>query len=172
VKRRASISGGRVLTKRFGNCFVFWESQGLPDGLVAALKILIVGVREQLINRRPPNTNISEWCKKDQCWSAVLEREFDLNLRARPSYDDGHERLTKNPVRAMPSFMKVTVYRPREAVGLGPPQAFLGDEHPTEGDWGQSAKAELSDDKNLEPHFRLHLTLQRDSRSTTFQAGR
>jgi hypothetical protein len=53
--------------------------------------------------------------------------------------------------------MKVTVYRPREAVGLGPPQAFLGDEHPTQGDWVQSAKAELPDDKGLDPHLRLHL---------------
>jgi hypothetical protein len=53
--------------------------------------------------------------------------------------------------------MKVTVYRPKEAVGLGSPQAFLGDEHPTQGDWVQSAKADLPDDKGLDPHHRLHL---------------
>ncbi len=57
-----------------------WTSQSLPADLVNALKILIVGVREQLVDRRPPNTNISEWCKKEQCWSTVLEREFDVKL--------------------------------------------------------------------------------------------
>jgi hypothetical protein len=39
--------------------------------------------------------------------------------------------------------MKVTVYRPKEVVGLGPPKAFLGEDHPEQGDWVQSAKAEL-----------------------------
>ena len=57
-----------------------WELQKLPDELVNALKVLLVGVRDQLINRRPSNTNISEWCKKEQCWSAVLERECDVEL--------------------------------------------------------------------------------------------
>jgi hypothetical protein len=57
-----------------------WESQQLPEELVNALKILIVGVREEIIERRPPNSNISEWSKKDQCWSKVLEREFKLDL--------------------------------------------------------------------------------------------
>src|SRR2546429_92054 len=39
--------------------------------------------------------------------------------------------------------MKITVYRPKELVGVGPPQAFLGEDHPTHGDWIRSAKAEL-----------------------------
>lgn len=41
--------------------------------------------------------------------------------------------------------MKITVYRPREAAGLGPPQAFLGDEYPKQGDWVQSAKHEMQE---------------------------
>lgn len=49
--------------------------------------------------------------------------------------------------------MKITVYRPRQLVGLGPPQAFLDHDHPEEGDWHQSAKAELLDG---DPHMRLH----------------
>jgi hypothetical protein len=57
-----------------------WETQSVPSGLIQVLKTLTVGVREVLVDRRPPNTNITEWCKKDQCWSAVLQREFDVNL--------------------------------------------------------------------------------------------
>jgi hypothetical protein len=66
-------------------------------------------------------------------------------------------RLTGRRIGAKPFVMKVTVYRPRESVGLGSPQAFLGDEHPTQGDWVQSAKADLPDDTGLDPHLRLHL---------------
>jgi hypothetical protein len=50
--------------------------------------------------------------------------------------------------------MKVTVYRPREAVGLGAPQGFLGEEHPTQGDWVQSAKSVQPD--GIDPHMMLH----------------
>jgi len=38
-------------------------------------------------------------------------------------------------------------------IGLGAPQAFLRDEHPTKGDWHLSAKAYLLDS---DPHLRLH----------------
>jgi hypothetical protein len=51
--------------------------------------------------------------------------------------------LTLARLGATSRNMKITVYRPREADGLGPPQAFLGEDHPTEGDWVQSAKHEM-----------------------------
>jgi hypothetical protein len=51
--------------------------------------------------------------------------------------------------------MKVTVYRPRESVGLGAPRGFLGEDHPTEGDWVQSAKSDQPD--GMDAHIRLHM---------------
>jgi hypothetical protein len=57
--------------------------------------------------------------------------------------------LTLARIGANPKSMtKVTVYRPKERVGLGPPKAFLGDDHSKHGDWVQSAKAELSNDEH------------------------
>jgi hypothetical protein len=50
--------------------------------------------------------------------------------------------------------MKVTVYRPRESVGLGAPHGFLGEDHPTVGDWVQSAKSVQLD--GVDPHRMLH----------------
>ncbi len=48
---------------------------------------------------------------------------------------------------------RLTIWRPKTVSGLGAPVAYLGDEHPTEGDWHQSAKADLIDGN---AHFRLH----------------
>jgi hypothetical protein len=89
-----------------------WTTQRLPDDLVAALKLIIVGVREQLIDLRPPNTNISEWCKKEQCWSAVLERQFQVNLpdiapwpaqpQSRPEFGREHQLLI-DAVKGIPA---------------------------------------------------------------------
>jgi hypothetical protein len=50
--------------------------------------------------------------------------------------------------------MKVTVYRPKQPVGLGTPQGFLGEEHPTQGDWVQSAKNVQPD--GIDPHMMIH----------------
>jgi hypothetical protein len=61
--------------------------------------------------------------------------------------------LTLERVRAKPIGMKITVYRPKELNGLGAPQAFLDDDHPKQGDWHQSAKAELLEG---DLHMRLH----------------
>lgn len=50
--------------------------------------------------------------------------------------------------------MKVTVYRRKLAQGLGPPEAFLGEDHPTEGDWHMSAKSVQPD--GVEHRMMLH----------------
>lgn len=42
--------------------------------------------------------------------------------------------------------MKVTVWREKLPDGLGPPVAYLGDEHPTQGNWHQSAKHDFQPD--------------------------
>lgn len=50
--------------------------------------------------------------------------------------------------------MKVTVFRPKLAQGgLGLPKAFLGEDHPTEGDWIQSAKHDYQPDSYRPLHM-------------------
>ena len=63
-----------------------WSKQSVPLQLINALKLLLTGVREEIVDNRPSGENISEWSKKDQCWTAVLNREFDLRLEAPKSW--------------------------------------------------------------------------------------
>lgn len=58
-----------------------WKSLTLPDEMMAALRILITGVREVLLNP-PTGKNLTEWCKKEDCWETVLKRPFELSLAA------------------------------------------------------------------------------------------
>jgi hypothetical protein len=58
-----------------------WKSLTLPDEIMAALRILITGVREVLL-KPPTGKNLTEWCKKEDCWEAVLKRQFELSLAA------------------------------------------------------------------------------------------
>jgi hypothetical protein len=60
-----------------------WSKQSVPEQLVNALKLLLTGVRQEIVDKRPSGANISEWSKKNQCWDAVLKREFDLGLETK-----------------------------------------------------------------------------------------
>jgi len=57
-----------------------WETQRVSDDLIQPLKTTLIGVRE--VVTVPPSKwrNVTEWCKRDECWSAVLERQLDLGL--------------------------------------------------------------------------------------------
>lgn len=48
-----------------------WKSQEIPEDLKASLAKVIVGVRD-VITQPPGNRNITEWCKRDDCWTAIL----------------------------------------------------------------------------------------------------
>lgn len=48
-----------------------WKSQEIPDSLKTSLAMVIVGVRD-VITRPPGNRNITEWCKREDCWTAIL----------------------------------------------------------------------------------------------------
>jgi hypothetical protein len=56
-----------------------WKSQSIPDEIGSALRILITGVRDVLLTP-PTGKNLTEWCKKEDCWKAVLNRPFELLL--------------------------------------------------------------------------------------------
>ena len=48
-----------------------WKNQEIPDDIKTSLARVIVGVRD-VITQPPGNRNITEWCKRDDCWAAIL----------------------------------------------------------------------------------------------------
>jgi hypothetical protein len=64
----------------------FWKRQAAPAKVVAALKLIIPGIRDVVVNPPASQRNTTEWAKKDALWTAVLEREIDVRLpKASPS---------------------------------------------------------------------------------------
>jgi hypothetical protein len=55
-----------------------WKEQDIPDDLKASLAKVIVGVRDVII-QPPGNRNITEWCKRDDCWSAILALPVEID---------------------------------------------------------------------------------------------
>jgi AIPR protein/Abortive infection phage resistance protein N-terminal domain len=64
-----------------------WKNQEVPEDIKASLAKVIVGVRD-VITQPPGNRNITEWCKRDDCWTAIL---------AVPVVLDGQETNARGP---------------------------------------------------------------------------
>jgi hypothetical protein len=57
-----------------------WEEQAVPIDLIGPLKLVLTGVREVILHP-PASRNITEWSKREECWSAVLQLPLQLGLR-------------------------------------------------------------------------------------------
>lgn len=60
-----------------------WETQAVPTGVIAPLKLVLTGVRGVILDP-PQSRNITEWCKREECWSAVLQLPLQLGMSGTP----------------------------------------------------------------------------------------
>lgn len=62
------------ITKRHKKSLDFqriWNAQGINDTLEQSLAIIAKAVNDDIIRPTPGISNISEWCKKDACWTRI-----------------------------------------------------------------------------------------------------
>ncbi|MET1076218.1 MAG: AIPR family protein [Umezawaea sp.] len=50
---------------------LIWREQQLPEAIASAVPELALAVRHVLVNS-PGSANVTEWCKKPDCWESVL----------------------------------------------------------------------------------------------------
>ena len=55
-----------------------WKNQRISEDIKASLAKVIVGVRG-VITQPPGTRNITEWCKRDDCWTAILALPVAVN---------------------------------------------------------------------------------------------
>ncbi len=72
----------------------FWKKQAVPTNLIAALKLIVPAVRDVVLDAPASHRNISEWCKKDACWTAVSRLALDLGAFARSDSTTSDQPIT------------------------------------------------------------------------------
>jgi len=70
--------------RRYIDVDAIWKEQAVPVAFTSALKVIIPGVRDVIVNPPSSQRNVTEWCKKDDCWSAVLERPIRVKVGPKP----------------------------------------------------------------------------------------
>ncbi len=57
-----------------------WSRQTVTESIASALKLILPAVRDVIEHPPAGQRNVTEWCKKDACWHAVLARTIDTEI--------------------------------------------------------------------------------------------
>lgn len=58
---------------------IIWNKQRLPEALEAQLPLIAKHVFKHITNEKRPIVNVTEWCKKELCWTNLKILPFQLN---------------------------------------------------------------------------------------------
>lgn len=61
------------------NMRLIWDKQTIPDALYDELVRMTRFVFLHITDEKRPITNVTEWCKKEQCWIALKAKEYTLS---------------------------------------------------------------------------------------------
>ncbi|MBN9304817.1 MAG: AIPR family protein [Devosia sp. 67-54] len=65
---------------------LIWNNQAVPDGLLSALAVAAKFVNDDITNPPPGISNVSEWAKRDACWTRMKEKLGELEAMLPPSF--------------------------------------------------------------------------------------
>jgi len=66
--------------KLFLNFSVIWDKQELPIELEQIMERITKKVYKEITNPPTGSANVSQWCKKEECWHKVRDIDIDLSL--------------------------------------------------------------------------------------------
>jgi hypothetical protein len=61
------------------NMRYIWDKQKVPDEIYNEFIIMTKFVFAHITDEKRPITNVTEWCKKEQCWITLKAKEYVLN---------------------------------------------------------------------------------------------
>ena len=69
-----------------------WANQAIDESVLEAIELLSGEVNTYI---RDTNLNVSEWCKKEQCWKGLLEYTMEDLPDMKPSFSSGRSRTPR-----------------------------------------------------------------------------
>ncbi|MBE5862402.1 MAG: AIPR protein [Lachnospiraceae bacterium] len=72
-----------LIKKQFPGCELnmryIWDKQRVPDELVGEFVKLTRFIFDHITDSKRPITNVTEWCKKEQCWILLKAKDYVLD---------------------------------------------------------------------------------------------
>lgn len=77
------------------NLKMIWDKQKIPDELEAEFVRIARFVFEHITSQTRPITNVTEWCKKEQCWVLLKAKAYDFEVDIAPLLIDSETAKTE-----------------------------------------------------------------------------
>ena len=91
---------------KFLNFNLIWERQALPEKLFEVLAIIANRVYFEITNPPKEYRNVSEWSKKDACWSEIKKLNFGIEIDETLLIDKEEEKYNKKEEREEKKLVK------------------------------------------------------------------
>ena len=63
------------------NLHYIWDKQNVPDSINEEFVKITKHVFNHITDSKRPITNVTEWCKKEQCWKSLKDKPFTLGYK-------------------------------------------------------------------------------------------
>lgn len=68
------------MQKKFFNFSIIWDEQEIPNDLINTLESLAEQIYELICNPPSGQGNVTQWCKKSECWKAIKSAKLYLEI--------------------------------------------------------------------------------------------
>lgn len=120
------------------NLKYIWDKQNVPDELDLELVKLTEFIFEFITNENRPITNVTEWCKKEQCWILLKDEKYilsdsikefliDREEQKRINKDSNKEFKLQNGIEVQAEVIKRGVGYWKKAIEYGKGKKLLSD---------------------------------------------
>lgn len=75
-----------------------WDRQDISPDIEAAMRRIVQLVQQHIMKPPREGMNIGEWCKKEQCWTSLLEKSFDMPDLSAHMLEPGEDGRTAQPL--------------------------------------------------------------------------
>ena len=89
-----------------------WQNQKLSEVVLETCEALSFIVNEHI---RDTDFNVTEWCKKEECWDQIKEKHFELDTRISEDYITGKAKVLDSSIAGEAEVIAFCNEKPSEA---------------------------------------------------------
>ena len=97
-----------------------WNNQRVPEVLEGQLAVISKHIFYFITDEKRPIANVTEWCKKEQCWKELISKPFRLNSQIESCLiDKSNEQQAAHDSKKEQSMIN-RIEAQKEVVSMGP----------------------------------------------------
>ncbi len=97
-----------------------WSRQDVPEVVTKALTVITKSVMESITDPRRSNANVTQWCKKEECWKVVQALPVQLPLKMETALQDTEDAIAEHRAARKDQELVAGINAQTDVVQRGP----------------------------------------------------